>query len=180
MNVQILSFSARREGNCDRIARAIAEHHAGDAVTVHHLAEMEISPCRGCGYECFQQGTCPHAGDALIPLYTALTQADMAYFVLPNYCDAPPATYFAFNERSACYFGGQEDLLNAYLAVPKRFVVVSGGESAIFGQLLQQHVEEEPDILFLAARDYGQRSIEGKMMNNEVARQALNLWLHHI
>lgn len=177
MNVQILSFSARREGNCDGIVRAIAEHHAVDAVTVHRLAEMDISPCRECRYECFRQEACPHAGDELIPLYAALSQADLAYFVLPNYCDAPPAMYFAFNERSAYYFGGREDLLQAYLSVPKRFVVVSGSELPIFGQLLQQHAAEEPDILFLAARDYGQKSLEGRLMENEEARDKLLHWL---
>lgn len=178
MNVQILCFSARQSGNCADISQTIAAHHASDMMTIHHLEEMNISPCRGCNYECFRQERCPHSADDVHPLYETLSLADLVYFVLPNYCNAPPALYFAFNERSACFFGGREERLNTYLSVPKRFVVVSSHEAPLFRELLQQHTDKEPDLLFLSAKDYGQKSLEGRLMACEEARHNLRDWLN--
>ena len=50
--------------------------------------------------------------------------SEMVYFELPNYCDYPCANYFIFNECSQCFFQRKPDLLEAYLTIPKRSIVI--------------------------------------------------------
>lgn len=45
-----IRFSARKNGNCDRIAGFLAR--AGD--TVLYSGEQNIHPCANCDYECFR------------------------------------------------------------------------------------------------------------------------------
>jgi hypothetical protein len=165
----ILSFSGRRDGNCAQIAKYVRTLTGGE---IFSFAELNVRPCGGCNCECFACGSaCPHIGDDLRRLYEAVTLSDRAVYILSNHCDYPNANFFAFNERSICFFSGREDLLNAYCAVPKKFIVISGGEQDAFRRALSQHASD-PGILFLRAADYGKKSIAGDLMTvPEVARQ---------
>ena len=98
-----------------------------------------------------------------------ITQSEMVYFVLPNYCDYPCANYFIFNERSQCYFQGRPELLDEYLRVPKRSIVVSNTNEENFVRALGYQSEKEPEILFLSAKKYGKKSIDGDLLTNEKA-----------
>ena len=159
----ILSFSGRANGNCDQIARHVQSITGGQILS---FAELNVHPCGKCRYECFECGAdCPHIGDDLRQLYESVLQSEFACYILPNYCDYPNANFFAFNERSLCVFSGREDLLNSYFAVPKKFIVISGGEQESFRAVLLQHAEN-PDILFLNAKDYGRKSISGDLMQS--------------
>lgn len=181
MNIAILHFSARSSGNCAAIARQVRQLHSSDAITIYSLAEMTISPCRGCRCECFARAeACPHASDDVRSLYGAILRADLAYYILPNYADFPPALYFAFNERSNCFFQGNEALLNAYLAVPKRFIIVSNQPASAFDALPQYHTAEgiTPKLLYLPPRRYCQSSIDGTMMEAEEAQKLLRKFVH--
>lgn len=156
----ILSFSGRKDGNCDKIAAYLHTLYDGK---IFSFAQLNVHPCGQCRYECFECGAnCPHIGDDLHGLYETVLQSDCACYVLPNYCDYPNANFFAFNERSLCVFSGNEALLDAYSKVPKKFIVISGGEEDHFRAVLSQHAEN-PDILFLRAKDYGQSSINGSL-----------------
>jgi len=160
-NIAILSFSGRKNGNCEQIAAHIQALTGG---RIYSFAELDVHPCGRCSYECFKCGAdCPHIGDDLKSLYEAIMESDLAVYILPNYCDYPNANFFAFNERSLCVFSGREDLLNAYFAVPKKFIIISGGEQDSFRSALAQHAES-PQILFLRAKDYGKKSIDGNLM----------------
>ncbi len=55
----------------------------------------------------------------------AIVRSEITYFIVPNYCDYPCSNYYVFNERSQCYFQGKPALLDDYLKVPKRSIVVS-------------------------------------------------------
>lgn len=157
----ILSFSGRKNGNCENIARQVRLLTGGE---IFSFAGLTVHPCGGCNGECFARGdACPHIGDDVRRLYEAVTNAAYAIYILPNHCDYPNANFFAFNERSLCFFSGRGDLLDAYTSVPKKFIVVSGGEQASFRAALSQH-SENPDILFLSAKKYGRRSIDGDLM----------------
>ncbi len=176
MNIAILHFSARDTGNCAAITRQLAQLHKGEHCTIFPMAQADITPCRGCHYECFANAaSCPYAHDDVRRIYQAILEADLAYFVLPNYADYPPAVYFAFNERSQCVFQGNEALLNAYLAVPKRFIVVSNQPTPSFDALPQYHISEglTPALLYLPPRHFCQHSIDGRMMDNPEAQEKL-------
>ena len=160
-SIVIISFSGRKNGNCERIARHIQSLTGG---RIYSFAELNVHPCGQCSGECFANGSdCPHIGDDLPALYEAVMRCDLAFYILPNHCDYPNANFFAFNERSLCVFSKQPELLEAYGCIPKKFIVISGGEEENFRAALSQHAEN-PDILFLRAKDYGKKSIAGDLM----------------
>lgn len=157
----ILSFSGRRNGNCAAIARLIQQLTGGE---VFSFADLTVHPCGRCEYECFQHGSdCPYIGDDVLRLYDAVIRSRFAYYILPNHCDFPNANFFAFNERSLCFFSGRSDLLDAYLQIPKKFIAVSGSDSELIRAALSQHAEN-PEILFLSAKAFEKKSIAGDLM----------------
>ncbi|MBQ9950852.1 MAG: hypothetical protein IJO98_01735 [Clostridia bacterium] len=173
-NPVIVAFSGRKDGNCDKIARHIRSLYGG---RLFSLADMDIQPCGKCAYECFSDaGACPHIADGVRDIYEAVTRSRTAIYILPNYCDFPNANFFAFNERSLCFFSGRDDLLNAYLRVRKKFIIVSGSRPQSFLDALSQHAEE-PDILFLSAKQYGQKSTDGNLTTSPDALSEIENFL---
>ena len=162
-NIAILSFSGRKNGNCELIAKHLQSLTGGK---IYSFADLDVHPCGRCRYECFQHGAdCPHIDDNLKTIYEAVLQSDRAYYVLPNYCDYPNANFFAFNERSLCIFSKRQDLLDAYGSIPKKFIVISSGENENFRAALSQHAKN-PEILFLSAKDYGKKSTSGDLITS--------------
>ncbi len=166
MKTVIVSFSSRANGNCSKIGRLIKENTKDPILFC--FSDFSIQACGGCNYDCFEKGeTCPYIGDMECEILDAIVHSEITYFVLPNYCDYPCANYFSFNERSQCYFQGKPDLLNAYLRIPKRSVVVSNTNEENFIKALTYQSDQEPDILFLSARQYGKSSIRGDLLTSE-------------
>ena len=164
----IVSFSSRTDGNCAQIGKLIKENTT-DSV-LFSFSDFSIKACGECNYDCFKKGkACPHVGDMECDILDSIVHSEITYFVLPNYCDYPCANYFAFNERSQCYFQGKPDLLNAYLRVPKRSIVVSNTDEENFIKALSYQTKHDPVILFLSARQYGKSSIQGDLLTNEKA-----------
>lgn len=175
MEVSVLSFSGRANGNCAAIAQEIAEQYADAAV--YSFAGQAFHPCGPCQAECFQdRAACPYVDDGIAALYHAVLRSGLSYFVVPNYCDYPCSQFFLFNERSQCVFQGLPQLLDAYLAVPKRFVVVSNTGRNNFVEAFKQHAPE-PDILFLSAKRYGKTSLRGDLMDAPQAREDLRAYV---
>ena len=179
MKACIVSFSGRENGNCSRIAQEAARILKGEDVALFDLAKERLHPCGRCCCECFADRlACPHIDDVEYALLDALTNCDRAYLIVPNYCDYPGALYFAFNERSLCYFSGHEELLEKYAQVRKRFIVVSGGERTRFVEIFHQQTgDEAPEVLILNAREYGRQSIAGDLMEHEDARAAVKAFV---
>jgi len=170
----IINFSGRQNGNCQAISQLIASCCPTGEVQVHSFADLEPHPCGKCQYECFARDKgCPYLADGIYQLYEQITSSDLAYFVVPNHCDYPNANFFLFNERSQCYFQHKPALLERYLAVPKKFVVVSntGRENFVQAFRYQVQEEQEPEILFLSAKAYHRVSIAGDLMTSEEARR---------
>ena len=74
----------------------------------------------------------------------AVTNSDVVYFIVPNYCSIPCANYYALNERSVGYFNLDRSKIQAYKSVKKKFVVTTNTETDQF--------VEEPDIFYLKTR----------------------------
>ena len=143
----IISFSSRKNGNCGKISELIGTKVAN--VQIFSFSDFQISPCGGCDYECFRsREACPHFGDMEYRLLDAVCRSERTNFVLPNYSDYPNAYLFIFNERCQCYFQGHPELLEQYLNVPKKFVVVSNSAGRNFQEAFTQHAADEPEILF--------------------------------
>lgn len=175
MRTEILSFSSRRNGNCDAIAAYIASLTRG---AVHCFSAMHPNPCGHCAYECFHSADdCPHIHDGVRLLYETVLRADMVYYLVPNYCDFPCANFFIFQERGQCCFQGAGEKERAYLAVPKRFIVVSNTGEEHFRAAFREHVQGAPDVLFLAAGAYGRVSIDGDLLRSDAAREAVRAFV---
>lgn len=163
MGVCIVSFSSRRDGNCAQIGRLIRSLTPGAAL--YDLSELELHPCGRCGYECFDRGVCPFSDDAEYAILDAVTHSETAYFIVPNYCDWPCANFFAFNERSQCYFQGRPELLDAYEKVPKRVIVVSNTNEENFRPVMAYQSYAPPEMLFLSAKKFGKVSVRGDLLS---------------
>lgn len=175
MKICIISFSGRENGNCGSIAKELEKLYKNDVKT-YDFSALALTPCTGCGYECFASGeNCPYFGDSVFEIYDTITKSDLTYFIVPNYCDYPCALFFAFNERSQCYFQKREDRLIKYLAAKKKFIVVSNTNRDNFTAAFQYHIEEssQPDILFLEARRFHKISIFGDLMKSAEARETV-------
>lgn len=178
MAAVIISFSGRRDGNCNQIGEYVQRLTGG---TMYSFANLDITPCGKCCYECFQKNElCPYVEDDEYTILESITQSDCAYFIIPNYCDYPCANYFIFNERSCCYFQNHQDRLDAYENVPKKFIVVSNTEQDNFRNALAQQSTETPDILFLRAKDYGKNSITANLLTSPEAAEVIKTFVTKI
>jgi len=176
--VIIVSFSSRKAGNCEQISEYIRVV-CNNSIKTYRFTDFTIHPCGNCRYECFiDSRNCPYIDDMEYQLIDEICASDMTYFVLPNYCDFPCANFFIFNERSQCYFQKHEERLDAYLQVPKQFIVVSNTGTENFIEAMRQHTDHEPDILFLSAKRYGKSSIDGDILNSENAKADIRKFLH--
>ena len=161
----VVNFSGRVNGNCGQIAQVI-QGRADDVKIVH----FEGTCCGGCDYTCLRGGFCPKK-DGVAELYQRIVESELTVFVVPNYCGYPCANFFAFNERGCGYFGGREDRLRAYLAAKKKFIAVSNSNADHFKEAFRYHVPEgeEPDVLCLSTKKFGCNSLDGNLMEQEVA-----------
>lgn len=177
MSSVVISFSKRAEGNCAAVARLLLEKCGEEPVCFFDFSMLEIHPCGGCSYECFQKGgCCPYLEDGVYEMYRAIAESGRTFFIVPNYCDFPCANFFIFNERSQCFFQNQEELQKKYLRAKKKFIVISNTGKENFITAFRDHVEEgeEPDILFLSAMRYRRISVAGDLMDAEAARADLD------
>ena len=168
MTVCIVSFSSRKNGNCSQIGEFLKTQFSN--AVLFNFANFSIHPCGDCSCECFKSGeNCPFFDDKECEILDAITNSSATYFVLPNYCDYPPSNFFVFNERSLCYFQNKEDLLNRYLSVPKKFILVSNSNLENFKTAFTYHTNEEPEILSLSTKKYGKVSVDGNLLTSEEA-----------
>ena len=164
----IVSFSSRKNGNCCNIAKYINEIE--DISATYMFSDFEIHACGGCEYECFQDRlNCPYIDDAEHAILEEICSASFAYMIVPSYCDFPCANFFIFNERSLCYFQGRSDMLERYLSVPKKFIVVGNGSVDNFHTAFMQHVVGEPNILVMRSKTYHKNSLAGDLITSEAA-----------
>ena len=179
-NMVIVSFSGRNNGNCEQVATHICNTiEKRTNVLVYKFSEFRITSCGYCDYECFHKvSVCPHIGDMEKELLSKISRSDMVYFIVPNYCDHPCANFYLFNERSLCYFQNEPELLEQYLRVTKKFIAISNSQPESFRIAFEQQTDKEPEILYLSAKDYGKRSIDGNIMESSVARADLDAFLN--
>lgn len=170
----IVTFSSRIKGNCEIISKFIQQQFKNDDIHIYKFSQLDITPCGKCNYECFKnKRCCPYYEDDCRKIYEDIINSDFVYFVVPNYCDYPCANYFIFNERSNCYFQSEPELLEKYLKVNKKFIVVSNTNYDNFEKVFMYQTETKPNMLILSAKKYQLNSLDGNLMKNENARNDL-------
>lgn len=177
--IVILSFSTRSNGNCSKITDYLVDHYKRTNVCSYVIDQKDFAPCGGCGYECLKPGlVCPRVTMRQKIIMDAVCESDITYFIVPNYCGYPCANYFAFNERSVGYFNMDRALMERYMAVPKKFIIVSNSEGDNFVNAMCQQTNEEPDILYLKTRKYQKQSIAGDLLDSDDAKADLVAYLN--
>jgi multimeric flavodoxin WrbA len=173
MKICIINFSSRADGNCAQIADVISAEYSNDEPKYYDFSAFQIEPCGKCHYECFKKReNCPYFTDKAFEIFETVTESDLAFYIVPNYCDYPCANFFVLNERSQCYFQNHWHLISKYLAVPKMFIVVSNTNQSNFREVFRYHLQENcaPRILFLSAKEYHKSSIAGDLLAAEAAK----------
>ncbi len=171
MRICIVSFSARKNGNCASIGNYIRGIHCGPA-SLFSFADFSITSCGGCDYECFTKNlSCPYMDDMACTLIDNILSHDLTYYIVPNYCDYPCANFFAFCERQQCCFQHNPGAPDAYEKARKKFIVLSNTNQDNFYRAFSSHVTQAPAILFLSAKRYGKISLSGDILSSEEARE---------
>ena len=99
-NIVLIRFSSRDNGNCAAITAQIQQYYKEEMVRSFIADHLVVKPCGNCDYECLQpQRQCPNITVVCTELFYAVCNADLVYYVVPNYCGYPCANYFAFNEH---------------------------------------------------------------------------------
>lgn len=172
MSVCIISFSSRKNGNCETISHAV--HSLFPNGRQYHFSDFTIHPCGACDGECFEQEKpCPWFADKEKDLFDAIINSSVTYFIIPNYCDYPCANFFAFNERRLCCMKRSKEVWSAYEKAFKKAIVVSNTNQDNFKKILEYHFIPENQILFLSARKYGKSSLKGDLLTAESAMEDL-------
>jgi len=132
--MKIIGFSAGsvgREGNVDRMVRAILEK-SGHEVEFVKLADLNYSGCKGCVQLCAKPQVCKLEDDAQ-PYYQKVKEADAVVIGTPVYFDTITSMIWAFIER---FFGYR------HVDIPiagKPFVLVVGGAMMLDSAVAQLH-----------------------------------------
>ena len=180
MKTCVISFSSRADGNCAAIAGCVQETLGAEGLTRFDFSGLSVHGCGACHCECFRQReACPYFADDAFRLNEAAALADRAVFIVPNYCDFPCSNFFLFNERSQCCFNGHAELADRYLAVPKKFIVVSNtGRENFSGGVPGPCADRNGAGCLLPARGgYHRISLDGDLMTCEPARAAVRDFL---
>jgi NAD(P)H-dependent FMN reductase len=123
--------SAGREGNIDRMVKAILEK-SGHEVEFVKLADLNYSGCKGCVQLCAKPQVCKLEDDAQ-PYYEKIKQADAVVIGTPVHFNTITATVWAFIER----FWGYRHVDIAITGKP--FVLVVGGALMLDSAVEQLH-----------------------------------------
>lgn len=177
MSRLIISFSGRRNGNCTRIAEFLAQEMPDSQV--FRFSDIEIRPCGNCDGECLKGGTCPK-DDMEQVLLDAVCSCNEAWFIVPDHCGFPCANLYIYNERSTGYFCRHPQRLEEYMAVPKRFVLISNSDQDNFNRAFAQHTCEEPIVLQLRSKEYCTSSIAGTLLEHPEIQNRLNRFVYHV
>lgn len=129
MKKLLISFSARANGNSDKVA----EHLALEGDKIIHFRDMNIHSCRNCNYECFSD-YCKYHHDDIYHLFEEMNTYQKTILIVPMYCGNPSSLYFVFNERCQDYFMHHED---TYENIIKRLFIIG-----IYGTK-----EQSPDFI---------------------------------
>jgi len=122
MKKMFISFSARKDGNCDEIANFLAR----DDDKIIYFRDLNVHSCSNCDYECFEN-LCKYRNDAIYCLYEEMQNYQKVVFVVPIYCGNPSSLYFMFNERSQDYF--MHDEVKYENIVKRLFIIGIYGDS---------------------------------------------------
>lgn len=171
----IISFSGRKDGNCDQIATYIAK----EKDKVVYMRNLTTQPCANCNYECFN-GECPYRNDGIYSLFQSFEQFEKIYYIVPMYCSNPSSLYFIMNERSQDFFMHCEIDYESF--TNKLYIIgVYGNKEDYpeFEQLFAKQYEfkdSKKQILGLERHKYGHK-MKDYLLNENDVKEKLNKFI---
>lgn len=185
MKALAVAFSARKKGNCYRLVEHCLNRlvEKGWETELLKTYDLQITPCNQCDYECFKNGKCP-VHDDIPMIYEKCQQADTVIFALPNYGGHLTSLYFAFAERGQFIFQTSEDLNESYLK-KINFIIIgnlsAGGDMALHEALYGfANRDYWPETLLFPAREYGQSSLKGNLIESVEVKKRLNRFVEMV
>lgn len=186
MSVILISYSGRREaGNCARILDYVQKKllKQGIESKLVKVSELNISPCSGCDYECFQkESMCPIHDDITL-FYNEIVSRAYAIHCVPVYSSAPPVLYFTLRERGQAVFSSDQ-FVKKFEAVKHLFIVIgnknTGADAATRIILEGNESVLTQDILLLQSHEYNQKSIAGTLVDVPEVQNRVEEFLQQI
>ncbi len=124
-----ISFSARKNGNCDNIAHFLSTEQD----KIIYFRDKQYHMCTNCDYECFSSW-CKYHNDEIYNIFEDMQKFDKIIFIVPMYCGNQSSLYFGFNERSQDFFMHNEEKYNDL--IKKLFIIGVYGDK-----------EQSPDFI---------------------------------
>ena len=179
MKVLAVVFSARKEGNCSKLATYCLDRFReyGSEVEIIKASQLDIRSCNHCDYECFANKECPIKDD--IPdIYKKCENADIVIFAIPTYGAHLSSMYFAFAERSQAIFKSFDHYTKSFLK-KVNFIIVgnlsAGGDMALHEALYNfANLGFWPEVLLFPSREYGKNSIKGDLIEVPEVKKRLD------
>ena len=176
MDVLVVNFSGRisnGKGNGIGIGKFIIENFGNKSVLINY-SDKEINSCNGCDYDCFySRSNCKYFNDDLVSLYDVILQFKHIYYIIPVYSDFPCSNYFAFRERGQCYFN--DERYELYSDKQIKFIVLANTGYNNVQNIIKNDFPHTKDSHFLrlGSSDYGLKSADGNLMNNNDVRRKI-------
>lgn len=175
MKIIGLSFSARKNGNCntglDKCRSYLQE--INQDITILNAVDYSINPCRNCNYECFSS-SCLIEDDFLL-LYNLISIADYLFISVPTYTGHMSALFHIFFERfqglSKKEIKGFDSINKAVIVIGNHFSGVDRASSEILETLRSDLNRLE--ITVFSAKVYNLKSIDGNIFSNPEAQSRL-------
>jgi multimeric flavodoxin WrbA len=116
--ILVLTGSARKGGNSNRMAQAFAEAAAanGNEVKVIDTAGLKLNFCHGCE-TCYKTGKPCSFDDDFNTIAPAILEADVVVFSTPVYWYTIPAQIKCVIDRMFCFVIGGKDIAGKGYAV---------------------------------------------------------------
>jgi len=179
VKVLAVIFSARKEGNCSKLAAYCLDRFQeyGFEVEIMKASQLDIRSCNHCDYECFANKECPIRDD--VPnIYKKCEDADIVIFAIPTYGAHLSSMYFAFTERSQAIFKSFDHYTETFLK-KINFIIVgnlsAGGDMALHEALYNfANLDFWPEVLLFSSREYRKNSIKGDLIEVPEVKKRLD------
>lgn len=176
--INILSFSARKTGNCFSLVNYIINKSLNAKAEYISISDLDIHECSSCSYECMN-GECIYNDDAY-SYFESTKEVDKIIWLVPMYCGNPSSLYFKLNERSQDFWMRNEAYYDEFLN--KLFIIGIGNmdEENPFKQIFEQlfSCSTVPShILILETQKYGLNSIRDCLLDNKTVKKQVKKFL---
>ena len=172
----IVSFSARKGGNCEALAEEIQSRIPGSDTL--WFADLNVQLCARCAYECIYKGVCKYRDDDLYDFYEKTRAYDKVFYIVPMYSGNPSSLFFLSQERGQGYWSENEEYYPEFTR--KLYIVGIGNtnEQTSFSYPFLNLLEHSKGkMLILEPHRYGLGSLDTPLLKKRAVYDDLHRFL---